>query len=91
MKTIENYQFISNKYNTEEAKEVLKTLYKAIINYHKIENLSSQVKYDVENEKALIAIKNLGEELNELEQTIQVAKLIDKQIVIKSKIEVYYE
>ena len=91
MKTIENYQFISNKYNAEQAKEVIKTLYKAIINYHKIENLSSQVKFDIDNEKALQSIKNLEEELIEFEQTIQVAKLIDKKIVIKSKIEVYYE
>lgn len=91
MNTIENYQFISGTYNIEQANDMLKALYKSLINYHKIENLSTQVRYDIFDESALNAIERLNEEMLDIEQTLNIAKLIDKKIKIKSTIEVYYE
>jgi radical SAM superfamily enzyme len=91
MNTIENYQFITGTYNIEQANDMLKALYKSLINYHKIENLSTQVRYDTLNNEALEAIEKLKQEMQDIDQTINVARLIDKKIKIKSTIEVYYE
>lgn len=91
MNTIENYLFISNTYEVLQAKEIIQTLYKTMINYHKIENLSNQVKYDKPCNESLNAINILSEELMDIEQTLQVAKLIDKKIIIKSTFEILYE
>lgn len=91
MKTIENYSFILGKYDFIQAQDLLKALYKSTINFYKIENLSSQVKFDVDDEFALNAIDKLKEEFLELEQTLKVAQLIDKRIKIKTLIEVSYE
>jgi|688.fasta_scaffold05603_18 hypothetical protein len=91
MNTIENYQFITGTYNIEQANDMLKALYKSLINYHKIENLSTQVRYDTLNNEALEAIEKLKQEIQDIDQTINVARLIDKKIKIKSTIEVYYE
>jgi hypothetical protein len=83
--------FITGTYNIEQANDMLKALYKSLINYHKIENLSTQVRYDTLNNEALEAIEKLKQEIQDIDQTINVARLIDKKIKIKSTIEVYYE
>jgi deoxyadenosine/deoxycytidine kinase len=91
MKTIENQQFISGIYEVQDANELLKTIYKSIINYHKIENLCTQVRYDKDNVDALDNIKNFNIELQEIEQTLRIAKLMDKKVKISSFIEISYE
>ena len=39
MNLVDNQTFISGTYDVQQANELVKTIYKAIINYHKIENL----------------------------------------------------
>lgn len=90
MNSVDNQTFISGTYEVQQANELIKTIYKAIINYHKIENLSSQVRYNMDNEESKNSINIITNEIKELEHTIRIAKLMDKKVQIKSFIEISY-
>jgi hypothetical protein len=85
------FNIINGAYNPKEAKEILLDIHHKNINYNKIKNFSSQVKYGENDTLALHQIEILEQNSAALTSIIQDAKAQHKNLIIHSYIEIGYE
>lgn len=90
MKT-EKFLFINGQYNPLEAKEILSELYHKNINFNKIKNFSSQVRFGENDPMALNHIEELKNNTEQISNLIEEAKTKNKNLQIHSFIEIKYE
>lgn len=91
METTKKISLIEGNYTPSEAKEMLLDLYNKNINFNKVKNFSSQVRFGEDDEMALEHIENLTKSVNYLTQLLKDAQVENKNLVIKSVIEIAYE
>ena len=91
METTKKISLIEGNYSPNEAKEMLLYLYHKNINFNKVKNFSSQIRFGEDDELAVERIENLTKAVNYLTQLLKDAQAENKNLVIKSVIEIAYE
>jgi hypothetical protein len=85
------FNFINGQFNPLEAQEILLDLHHKNINFNKIKNFSSQVRFGEDDTKALNQIEILKENSVHIATIVKEAKALNKNLVIHSFIEIEYE
>jgi D-mannonate dehydratase len=88
MNNKENLTLIEGSFSVEEAKEILTSIFSSKINFHKIRNLSSQVRYGTDDEIAQKRIPALKTEMEKLQLIIAEAKAHNKKLMVSSEISI---
>ena len=86
MNKIEKLKLIEGEFSFNEAKEILTSMFNSKINFHNIQNWSSQERYGKDDETAQKKIPLLKNEIEKLEEIILEAKANNKKLVINSEI-----
>jgi hypothetical protein len=77
---------IDGKYTPEEANELIGKIYVSKIEFNKLKNLSSQVRYGIDDPKAIERIEVLKSNLEKFNSLISIAKENNQQLIISSEI-----
>ena len=85
------FNFINGEYNPIEAQEILMDLHHKNINFNKIKNFSSQVRFGEDDTKALSQIQILKQNTEQIASIVKEAKILNKNLIIHSFIEIEYE
>jgi hemerythrin superfamily protein len=86
MNKIEKLILIEGEFSFNEAREILTSMFNSKINFHNIQNWSSQERYGKDDETAQKKIPLLKNEIEKLEEIILEAKANNKKLVINSEI-----
>ena len=86
MNKIEKLKLIEGEFSFNEAREILTSMFNSKINFHNIQNWSSQERYGKDDETAQKKIPALRNEIKKLEEIISEAKANNKRLVINSEI-----
>jgi hypothetical protein len=88
MNKIEKLKLIEGEFSFNEAREILTSMFNSKINFHNIQNWSSQERYGKDDETAQKKIPLLKNEIEKLEEIILEAKTNNKKLVINSEINI---
>jgi hypothetical protein len=88
MNKIEKLTLIEGDFYFDEAKEILMTMFSSKINFHNIQNCSSQERFGKDDEVAQKRIPVLRNEIKKLEKILLEAKEKNKKLVINSEINI---
>jgi hypothetical protein len=91
METTKKISLIEGNYTPSEAKEILLDLYNKNINFNKVKNFSSQIRFGKDDIVAEENIEKLTKSVHFITQFLKEAELENKNLVIKSVIEISYE
>ena len=86
MNKIEKLKLIEGEFSFNEARGILTSMFNSKINFHNIQNWSSQERYGKDDETAQKKIPLLKNEIEKLEEIILEAKANNKKLVINSEI-----
>lgn len=81
---------INEDFTPIEAKDILLEMFNKNINFNKIRNFSSQVRYGVDDEEALKRIEILKHSVASINQILKEAHQQGKVLKIKSTVEIDY-
>lgn len=87
---MQKINLINGQFTVIEAKEVLLDHLNKSINYNKIQNFSSQVRFGVDDDKALERIQFLNEQADFLSIILKEAHKNNKTLKINSFLEIEY-
>lgn len=82
---------MNGEFNSIEAREILLDMCNKNINFNKVQNFSSQIRFGEDDEKALNRINQLKESVSRITEILEEAKTYNKKLKIKSFIEIEYE
>lgn len=88
MNKIEKLILIEGDFFFDEAKEILMSMFSSKINYHNIQNWSSQERFGKDDEIAQKRIPALRNEMKKLEEILLEAKAKNKKLVVTSQINI---
>ena len=88
MNKIEKLKLIEGEFSFNEAREILTSMFNSKINFHNIQNWSSQERYGKDDETAQKKIPLLKNEIEKLEEIILEAKANNKKLIINSEINI---
>lgn len=88
--TMNKINLIDGQFTVNEAKEVLLDYLNKSINHNKIKNFSSQVRFGVDDEKALESIEFLKEQADYLSEILKEAHQNSKMLKINSFVKIEY-
>ena len=91
METLKKINLINGKFDSIEAREILLDMCNKNINFNKVQNFSSQIRFGEDDEKALSRIDQLRESVANISEILEEAKAHNKKLKIKSFIEIEYE
>ncbi|MFN8282013.1 MAG: hypothetical protein U0U67_02300 [Chitinophagales bacterium] len=86
MKTIQKFSFIDSELSYEDAKELLVELYKYKINFHKVKNFTSIIRYDKSDVDSVQKIEELKKSRDGILAFIEYAKIENSKIKIFSDV-----
>jgi hypothetical protein len=86
MNKTEKLKLIEGDFSIDEAKDILDSIFLSKINFHKLENLCSQVRTERCNEISQMRISELKEEMEKLKKIFIAAKAKNKRLFIDSQI-----
>ena len=81
---------IEGVFLNEEAKDILKGIFTAKIEFHQLKNFSSQVRFGKDDETAQSRIPALKKELEKLENILSEAEKVNKKLIIHSEINISF-
>ncbi len=84
--TANQLNLIECQFTAPEAKEILIEVFMNYINFYKLKNFSSQIRFDQDDDFAQNRIYILRNELEKFESIVGEAKLLNKKLKIKSEI-----
>ena len=88
MNKIDKLTLIEGQFVFDEAKEILMSMFSSKINYHNIQNWSSQERFGKDDEIAQKRIPALRNEMKKLEEILLEAKAKNKKLVVTSQINI---
>ncbi|WP_333809889.1 hypothetical protein [Flavobacterium sp.] len=91
METLKKINLINGEFDSFEAREILLDMCNKNINFNKVQNFSSQIRFGEDDEKALHRIAQLKESVSNITEILEEAKVQNKKLRIKSFIEIEYE
>lgn len=86
MKTTATFQLIDSEFSYDDAKELLMELIKQKINFHKVKNFTSVIRYDETDTDSLEKVKTLINTRNSISEFIETAKKEGKNVSIFSEL-----
>jgi hypothetical protein len=84
-------KLINGHFSAYDAHEILMDLYTKNIQFNKVKNFSSQIRFGSDDQTALKRVEELKENLVDISTIISQAKNQNKNLVIDSFIEIKYE
>jgi hypothetical protein len=91
METMRKINLINGEFSSSDAREIVMDLYHKNINFNKIQNFSSQVRYGEDDLLALARIEDLKDSVEQITEILMEAKNENKRLVIKSYLEIELE
>lgn len=91
METLKKINLMHGEFNSMEAHEILMEMCNKNINFNKVQNFSSQIRFGEDDEKAINRIAQLKESVSSIAEILEEAKAHNKKLKIKSFIEIAYE
>jgi hypothetical protein len=91
METLKKINLINGEFNSFEAREILLDMCNKNMNFNKIQNFSSQIRFGEDDVKALYRIEQLRESVAHISEILEKAKVHNRRLKIKSFIEIDYE
>jgi hypothetical protein len=88
MNKIEKLTLIEGNFSFDEAKEILMSMYSSKINFHTMQNWSSQERFGKDDEIAQKRISVLRTEMKKLEEILLEAKTKNKKLRVNSEINI---
>lgn len=88
MNRTEKLKLIDGTFSEADAKDILTNIFLAKINFHKLKNFSSQVRFGKDDGIAQKRIPELNEAMIKLEELLAVAKETNKKLIINSEINI---
>ena len=88
MNQTENLKFIEGQFEHGDAKEILMTIFSTKIQYHKLKNFSSQIRFEKDDEIALNRIKELKTEMSKFQKLIAEAQEKNQTLQINADIKI---
>lgn len=88
MNKAEKLTFIEGAFTDEDAKDFLMNIFSTKINYHKLKNYSSQVRFGKDDATAQKRIPELKRDLEKIQQLLAEAKATNKRLMITSEINI---
>ena len=85
---VEKLSLIDGSFDANEANEILTNIFSTKINFHKVKNFSSQVRFDKEDQNAIRRIAELKENLEKVSKIIAEARFQNQRIQITSEIKI---
>lgn len=85
------FNLINDQFDPFDAQEILLDLHNKNINFNKIKNFSSQVRFGEDDTKALSQIELLKQNAEQIKTIVNIAKVQNKNLRIHSFIEIEYE
>jgi hypothetical protein len=82
---------INGHFNANDANEILMDLYIKNIQFNKVKNFSSQIRFGNDDSEAVSRVEELKSNLLVISNIINEAKQQNKNVVISSFIEINYE
>lgn len=82
---------INGHFNTNDANEILMDLYIKNIQFNKVKNFSSQIRFGNDDSEAVSRVEELKSNLIAISTIINEAKQQNKNVIINSFIEINYE
>lgn len=84
MQTTQKFSFIDSELSYEDSKELLTELFKYKINFHKVKNFSSVIRYDKTDVDSIQKIEELAKSRDAMLQFIELARLENKNVTVFS-------
>jgi hypothetical protein len=84
-------KLINGQFSANDAQEILMDLYTKNIQFNKVKNFSSQIRFGNDDQNALKRVEELKENLANISSIISQAKSQNKNLVIDSFVEIKYE
>jgi hypothetical protein len=84
-------KLINGNFSASDAHEILMDMYTKNIQFNKVKNFSSQIRFGSDDQNALKRVEELKENLVDISTIISQAKNQNKNLVIDSFIEIKYE
>lgn len=84
-------KLINGHFSASDAHEILMDMYTKNIQFNKVKNFSSQIRFGSDDQNALKRVEELKENLVDISTIISQAKNQNKNLVIDSFIEIKYE
>lgn len=91
METLKKINLMHGEFNSMEAREILMEMCNKNINFNKVQNFSSQIRFGEDDENAINRIAQLKESVSSIAEILEEAKAHNKKLKIKSFIEIAYE
>lgn len=91
METLKKINLINGEFDSFEAREILMDMCNKNINFNKVQNFSSQIRFGEDDEKALDRVDQLRESVAHISEILEEAKTHNKRLKIKTFIEIEYE
>jgi hypothetical protein len=88
MNKIEKLKLIEGEFFFEEAKEILMSMFLSKINFHNLQNWSSQERFGKDDAIAQKRIPELRDDIKKLEEILSEAKAKNKKLVVSSEINI---
>lgn len=88
MNKIEKLTLIEGDFSFDEAKEIVMSMFSSKINFHNIQNWSSQERFGKDDAIAQKRIPELRNEIKKLEEFLLEAKAKNKKLVVSSEINI---
>lgn len=88
MNKIEKLKLIEGEFFVDEAKEILMSMFFSKINFHNLQNWSSQERFGKDDAIAQKRIPELRNDIKKLEEILLEAKAKNKKLVVSSEINI---
>jgi glutamate synthase domain-containing protein 3 len=89
-KALQKLTLFDGEFDSNEAKEILTNIFSSKIQFYKIKNYSSQVRFETDDNDAQKRIPALMKELDRLKEMLTEAKLKNKKLIINSEINISF-
>lgn len=86
MKEIEKLVLLEGVFSSDDANEVLTELFKSKLNWHKIQNWSSQERFGKDDELSQSRIVALTNEIDKLRKLLSEAKENNNKLLVNSEV-----
>ena len=86
----QTFTLIEGQFLAKESREILFSIYKSKMRFHRMKNFSSQERFGREDETALKRIPQLQETLEAISKMLDLAEKEGKSLEIKSQISVSF-
>lgn len=90
MKNQNSFSLIDGAFSPIETRELLFSIFKSKIRFHRLKNFSSQERFGKDDEKALDRMLQLKETLVSISKVLEAAEKEDKIVEIKAEIILKY-